>query len=361
MADQFGDKSHEATPHRRQKAREEGHVARSQDLTSAVLLLGAVLLVMAYATTIAETMGRYTVRQLGGPAWLSAGLNTATSEFTVALQGLATVVMPVLGLLLALAVTVHVGQTGLLFLPKKLAFDINRVNPWKGVQRLFSLTNVVRLSFGIFKVLVVSAVATWSLWSEHETILSLTALSVREIAAFIFQITVWTMLKIAGSLLVLAMLDYAFQRWKHEQDLRMTAQEIREEMKTLQGDPQILARRRAVQRQLVMNRISAAIPKADVVVTNPTRLAVAIQYDPATMAAPVMVAKGAGVLAQRIRQLAVAQQIPIMERKQLAQILYKQVSSGAAIPTEQYVAVAEVLRYVYQLKGKTLPGVEQAA
>ena len=261
MAEQFGDKSHEATPHRRQQAREEGQVARSQDLASAVLLLGAVLLVMAYATTIAETLGRYTVRQLGGPAWLSASSNTATSEFTVALQGLATVVTPVLGLLLALAVIVNVGQTGWLFLPKKLAFDINRVNPWKGLQRLFSLVNLVRLSFGIFKVLVVSVVAVWSLWSEHEAILSLAALPVREIAAFVFQMTVWTTLKIAGALLVLAILDYAFQRWKHDQDLRMTDQEIREEMKNLQGDPQILARRRAVQRQLVMNRLSSAVPK----------------------------------------------------------------------------------------------------
>ena len=135
----------------------------------------------------------------------------------------------------------------------------------------------------------------------------------------------------------------------------MTHQEVRDEMKKLQGDPQIIARRRAVQRQMVLNRIKSAVPKADVVVTNPTELAVAIQYDPEKMAAPIVVAKGAGVLAQRIRRLALENNIPIVERKPLAQLLYKDVDIGKPVPTESYAAVAEVLAYVYQLKGKKLP------
>ena len=135
----------------------------------------------------------------------------------------------------------------------------------------------------------------------------------------------------------------------------MTHQEVREEMKNLQGDPQIVARRRAIQRQMVLNRISSSVPKADVIVTNPTELAVAIQYDPDEMAAPVVVAKGAGVLAQRIRRLALEHNIPIVERKPLAQLLYKEVDIGKPVPTESYAAVAEVLAYVYQLKGKKMP------
>jgi flagellar biosynthetic protein FlhB len=159
----------------------------------------------------------------------------------------------------------------------------------------------------------------------------------------------------------LAILDYVYQRWKHEQDLRMTTLEIREELKTLQGDPHIAARRRAVQRQMVLHRISSAVPKADVVVTNPTELAVAIQYDLETMDAPVIVAKGAGVLAQRIRRLALEHGIPVVERKELARLLYQRVDVGRPIPPEQYAAMAEVLRYVYQLQGKTLPGMPRAA
>jgi flagellar biosynthetic protein FlhB len=135
----------------------------------------------------------------------------------------------------------------------------------------------------------------------------------------------------------------------------MTHQEVREEMKNLQGDPNIVARRRQIQRQMALNRISSSVPKADVIVTNPTELAVAIQYEPAEMNAPVVVAKGAGVLAQRIRTLGLEHNIPIVERKPLAQLLYKEVDIGKPVPTQSYAAVAEVLAYVYQLKGKKLP------
>ncbi len=135
----------------------------------------------------------------------------------------------------------------------------------------------------------------------------------------------------------------------------MTRQEVQDEMKNLQGDPQIIARRKAVQRQMALNRMGDKVPQADVVVTNPTELAVAIQYDPEKMKAPIVVAKGAGMLAQRIRRLALEHNIPIVERKPLAQLLYKEVDLNHPVPDESYAAVAEVLAYVYQLKGKTLP------
>ena len=173
-------------------------------------------------------------------------------------------------------------------------------------------------------------------------------------AAFLVSIVLWTRSKIAGALLVLALLDYRYQRCKFEQDLRMTPQEVREEMRNLQGDPQVIARRRAVQRQLVLNRLSQTVPKADVIVTNPTELAVAIQYDASTMNAPVVVAKGAGLLAQRIRRLALENGVPIVERKPLAQALYRDVDINQPVPDTMYAAVAEVLAYVYHLKGKSI-------
>jgi flagellar biosynthetic protein FlhB len=180
-------------------------------------------------------------------------------------------------------------------------------------------------------------------------------MAVPEAALFLTQTLFWTTMKVAIALLVLAILDYGFQRWKFEQDLRMTPQEVREEMKNLEGDPQVAARRRQVQRQLAQSRVSAAVPKADVVITNPTELAVAIQYDPEEMAAPIVVAKGAGAVAQRIRKLALEHNVPIVEKKPLAQALYKEVDIGHPIPHDKYAAVAEVLAYVYQLKGKTIP------
>jgi flagellar biosynthetic protein FlhB len=193
------------------------------------------------------------------------------------------------------------------------------------------------------------------LWRRWDEVLSAAALDTLQLGQFLLDLSLFTMLWVGLALVILAILEYSLQRWKYEQDLRMTHQEVREEMKNLQGDPAIVARRRAIQRQLVLNRIASSVPKADVVVTNPTELAVAIQYEPEEMAAPIVVAKGAGVLAQRIRRLALEHNIPIVERKPLAQLLYKEVDIGKPVPTESYAAVAEVLAYVYQLKGKKLP------
>ena len=360
MHEQFGEKSHEATPLRRQKAREDGQVAKSQDLASAVLLVGASLLLAYTGSGLANFFRRYARRQLGGASDLGDGLDAALAESYYVLWELAKVMLPTLTALLLVAVLVNVSQVGLLFVPKRLALDISRISPLRGLQRMFSLPTFMRFAFGTFKVIVVTSIAAWSIWGDREAILTLSGLPVGGIAQAVCSLTFWTTLKIGAALLILAILDYIFQRWKHEQDLRMTTQELREELKSLQGDPQLVARRRAVQRQLVLNRLSTLVPKADVVVTNPTELAVAIQYDPETMAAPMLVAKGAGILAQRIRRLALNANIPIVERKDLARSLYKQVEPGHPIPSGQYAAVAELLRYVYQLQGKTMPAVRQA-
>jgi len=212
----------------------------------------------------------------------------------------------------------------------------------------------VRLAFGLFKIAVIAAVALACVRNELPTILGLAGLGLLEIAVYLGQVLLWTSLKIGLALLVLAILDYGYQYWQHEQDLRMTPQEVREEMRNLEGDPQVVARRRAVQRQLVLNRLSSAVPKADVVITNPTELAVAIQYEPQSMAAPIVVAKGAGLIAQRIRVIALEHGIPIVEKKPLAQALYREVEVQQPIPHDKYAAVAEVLAYVYHLKGKKI-------
>ena len=252
-------------------------------------------------------------------------------------------------------------QVGFLYVPERVVPDISRIDPLKGLQRVFSLTGAMRLMFGLFKVVVIVAVAWLSLQSHWREILGIGQLEVPQIAWYMVETSLAVCLKVALALLALAVLDYAYQRWKNEQDLRMTHQEIRDEPRNYQGDPQVLARRRAVQRQLALQRLSESIPAADVVITNPTELAVAIQYKPDEMAAPVVVAKGAGVLAQRIRRLALEHNIPIVEKKPLAQAIYKQVDVNQAIPDKMYAAVAEVLAYVYQLKGKDLPGPRTAA
>jgi flagellar biosynthetic protein FlhB len=355
MAEHAGDKSFEATPHRRQEARDKGHVAYSQDLGSALLLILGVLLLMFLGRSAAAFCTDLMRHQLGTVAEPITSQETLLNEWLGITLRLATVLLPILGLMMLGGVLSSVLQAGFLWVPDRLSLDLSRLSPLAGLQRIFSLTGTMRLAFGIIKVVVISVVAAAVVWHRWDEVLLAGGLDTLQLGQFLLDISLSTMLWAGIALLVLAILDYAVQRWKYENDLRMTNQEVREEMKNLQGDPAIVARRRAIQRQMVLNRIATSVPKADVVVTNPTELAVAIQYEPEEMAAPVVVAKGAGVIAQRIRRLALEHNIPIIERKPLAQLLYKEVDVGKPVPTDSYAAVAEVLAYVYQLQGKKLP------
>lgn len=359
MPDQEGDKSQDPTPHRRQKAREKGQVAKSQDLSSAVLLLLAVGLLFIFGGGAVNFLAALTARQLGTVGPLTMGVERTVALYYGVLWLLARYVLPIMGAMFLGAVLVNVFQVGPLFLPEKLAPDITRLDPLKGLGRLFSIVSVMRLTFGVFKILIIAAVAFVSLYAEKETILGLAGMAVPKVAYYMVQILLWTTVKIGVALLVLALLDFAFQKWKHEQDLKMTHQEVREEMKNLEGNPEVLQRRRQVQRELARQRLDDAVPKADVVVTNPTELSVAIQYEPTEMAAPIVVAKGAGVIAQRIRRLALENNIPMVERKPLAQSLFRDVEVDHPVPEDKYAAVAEVLAYVYALKGKKIPGSEE--
>lgn len=355
MAEFDGDKQHDATPHRRQQAREEGQVARSQDLGSAALLLVGLLGLWYGGSDLAGYFGRIFRESLGSQAWRELERDSLAPWLFDTVASLAWAVVPLLGLVLLAAIAVNLGQVGILFLPQKLMPNWSHIDPLKNGQRLFSLSSLVRLAFGLFKVALVAGIAAWSLWTEQRQLMNLAELDAGQVAAYLTSVTLWTCIKIAAALVVLALLDYGYQYWKHEQDLKMTTQELREELKDQQGNPQVISRRRQIHRQMVQSKIATTVPKADVVVTNPTELAIAIQFDLDTMAAPVVVAKGAGAVAQRIRRLALEHQVPIVERKELAQVLYKNVEIGKQIPVEQYAAVAEVLRYVYQLKGKKLP------
>ncbi len=355
MPEQFGDKTHPATPHRRQKAREEGQVAQSQDLASAIVLLGAVIGLMWLGKGLTTRMLEFYTDRLGSAPPLNQDLDGFVADSWRVFRFLGEAVLPFLGLMLLVAGAAHFLQIGWVLAPQRLMPDISRISPLQGAKRLFSIGNGVKLALGLAKVAVVAVVAAVSVWSRIGVLLSLSELAMRAQCATTVDFLLTTALHVAVALLILAILDYAFQRWKYEQDLKMTTQELREEYKNLQGDPQIIARRKQVQRQLAQSRLKMTVPRADVVVTNPTELAVALRYDAETMEAPVVVAKGAGVMAAQIRRLALENGIPILERKELARALYAQVEVNHPIPADQYAAVAEVLKYVYELKGRPLP------
>lgn len=361
MADSGGDKKHVATERRRRQAREEGQVVRSQDLTSAGLLLAAVAALWLLGAPAAEHLASAISDALSKPRLGSLETNDAANWLIAAGGRLALACLPMLLAMLVSGVLVNLSQTGLIFSTKKLSPKLSHISPLSGVKRIASWQGFARLGFGLFKVAVIAVVAYFALRHYSDAILGLSMMSVPQIASSLFDCLLGTCVWIGVSLFILALFEYAFQRWKHEQDLMMTDQEIRDELKETEGDPQVAARRRMVQRQLMMQRAESEVPKADVVVSNPTELAIAIQYDPLTMPAPVVLAKGAGVLAQKIRRLALENGIPVVERKPLAQVLYKTVDVGDVIPADHYQAVAEVLRYVYQLQGKEIPAATAAA
>jgi len=353
---QDGEKSQDPTSHRRDQAREEGQVVHSQDLAAAVLLLVALVILLNMGSGLVNFFFGMGSEHWGGEAWMQLDGQSFNVHWWRILGLLARVFLPILGLFFLTGILVHLFQVGILFLPNKLIPDFSRLDPIQGFWRLFSLQSAVTVLLGMFKIGVVGSVAYFAFRAQQEEILALAGRDVPEIARFLAETLLWICIKVAAALVILALLDYLYQYWRNEQSLKMTPEEVREEMKNLNGDPQMIARRRQVQRQLAQNRLKSAVPRADVVITNPTELAIAVHYDPQTMQAPVVVAKGAGVMAQRIRKLALEAGIPIVEKKPLAQLLFKEVELNHPIPDKMYSAVAEVLAYVYQLKGKPMPG-----
>jgi flagellar biosynthesis protein FlhB len=254
MPDYAGEKTLDPTPHRRQQARQEGHVAKSHDLGSAAMLLASLAVLVMLGGGLASFMIEYCRSQLGGQPWLAINTELVVSHWTSTLWALGRYLLPILGLLCLAGVAVNVLQIGFLFLPQRLAFDFTRLNPVQGLQRIFSGVNLVQLGFGVFKLLAVLGVACVVLYGQREAILGLTELAPAAIARQMAEIVFWTALKVAGALFVLAMLDYAYQWWRHEQDLKMTPQELQEELRNLEGNPQLIARRKQVRRDLALQR-----------------------------------------------------------------------------------------------------------
>jgi flagellar biosynthetic protein FlhB len=348
MSESMGDKTFEPTPHRRQQARLQGHVARSSDLCSAgVLLLGLAILMML-GGGVAEFLMSYCRQQLGGEASLTPDADFAIHHWMTTLWGLGRCLLPILGLLLLAGVAVNVAQIGILFLPEKLSPDPARIDPLQGMQRLFSVNNAVRVGFGLLKTAVVLAAAFIVVYGQREAIVQLAQLEAPQLALQATRILMWTAIKVGGALLLLSILDFAYQWWKHEQDLKMTPQELREELRDLDGNPQVIARRKQMQREGGGSRNASAVPLADVILIDPAGLAVAVRYDPDTMSSPVVLAKGVGAIAKRIRESAAERRIVVVENPPLTQALYRKVAVNGVIPSEHYHAVAEVLLDVYR-------------
>jgi flagellar biosynthetic protein FlhB len=352
-SDEMGERSEPPTARRKSEARREGNIAKSPELGGALLLVAATLLVALLGPGI---LGRFksvltdvlTDDVLGSPLVVSDAAKVATY---VAVAG-ARIALPILLLLAVSAYVFQFIQVGWLITLKPLQPTLSKLDPIKGAKRLVDLSSWFKAALSVVKVAIIVLVVALTIYQYRFEIITMAYLSpiqgVGKSALLVLNLAI----RILVVLLLLGLLDYAYQRWKNFQDLKMTKQEVKDEMKSVEGDPLVKRRRYRMQQSIAIQRINSAIPQADVIVTNPDHISIAIQYDAETMAAPIVVAKGADYLALRIRQLALLNSIPIVERPPLARALYKQAAVGQEIPPDFYNAVAEILAYVYQLDGR---------
>ncbi|WP_350282659.1 flagellar biosynthesis protein FlhB [Nitrosomonas sp.] len=339
-----------ASPRRLEKAREEGQVARSQELTTFTLLIAA--------SGSLSVIGSIIIQKLS--AVLESGLRIEQEVafnptlllprlFQLALDGLLAIA-PLLGWLMIIALLAPMLLSGWLFSSKALFPDFKRLNPVSGLKRIFSSRGLIELVKAIAKAVIIGGVAAGIIWSHKQDVLDLIGMSLDTSLISMGKLIGLTFMLIVGAMLLIVLIDVPFQIWNHARQLRMSREDLRKESKEDEGDPQVKARIRSMQREMARRRMMAEVPKADVVVTNPTHYAVALKYQDRSMRAPKVVAKGTQLIAARIRELADEHHIPVLEVPPLARALYHHVKLDTEIPETLYTAVAHVLAYIFQLK-----------
>jgi flagellar biosynthetic protein FlhB len=263
---------------------------------------------------------------------------------------LVPILAPVVLLMAVFAILANVGQVGFLLTTEPLKPDLNKLNPINGFQNLFSLKSLIELIKSLLKMGVIGYIAYVTIRQELPRLPLLSTMSTGGIFSFICRVSFRLILRSAIALLIMAILDYVYQRYELNKSLMMTKEEVKEEMKQAEGDPMVRGRIRKAQHRIARQRMMNRVPQADVIITNPQHLAVALQYEAKDMAAPRVIAKGAGLIAQKIKEIAKEHGIPLVEDKPLAQLLYKTIEIGESIPPHLYQAVAEILAYVYRLR-----------
>lgn len=353
MAEDSGERTEEATQARREEFRKRGQIAQTRELSSALMLLFAFFLVYFG--------GRYYLEKAFNlfNVFFAEGLiqSVAHDDFKkmtlFAGRSILEFFLPI-GVLLAVVGTFSiVVQTGFLQIEDALSFKLDKIDPLNGLKRIFSLKSVVEALKALIKLFIVGLVIYLVFKSEVLKMPNLMHQPMDAILTYLGDKVGLLLASVSGLFFALAAADYFFQRWSLEKEMMMTKQEIKEEHKSREGDPMIKARIRRIQREVAQRRMMQDVPKADVIITNPTHIAVALKYD-STTPAPQIIAMGADLVAEKIKALAKENGIPIVENKPLARTIFKTLKIGQVIPRELYVAVAEVLSYVYKLKRKVL-------
>ena len=343
-----GEKTEEPTSKKRADARKKGQVARSQELNSGFVLLVGFFGLKLLWDSIYVSIATYTT-------YVFTNLNqTVDTEnilriFIGMVMILAKTAFPIMIFIMIIGLVINFFQVGLNFNTESIEFNLDKLNPINGFGRIFSKRSLVELVKSFFKILVIGFFLYRFI---HEQILAMPQFmffdlttSLTLVAEIIFRMA----FIVIGVIMIMAVMDYGYQKWQTTQDLKMTKQEVKDEMKQTEGDPQIKGKIRQKQRQMAMARMMKEVPKADVIITNPTHYAVALSYEQG-MVAPTVIAKGQDLVAQRIKEIGREARVPIIENKPLARTLFAAVQVGDSVPQELYQAVAEVLAYVYRLK-----------
>lgn len=357
MAEETEDsqKTEEPTPRRLEEARRKGQVASSREVNHWFIILAGAISFM----TLAPGMSKGIIAALSpfvtepdlfitGPAGLGAALKGMIGDVLLA-------VMPIIMLTVIAAILAGVVQSGLVFSADRIKPELSKISIAKGVKRLFSMKSIAEFVKSILKLIIVGSVVTMLFIPIFDDLPSMTTMSTIDAMALLQSLAVRLFVGVLAVMTVIAIIDFLYQRFEHMKSLRMSRQEIKDELKQTEGDPQVRARLRQIRTERARRRMMAAVPDADVVITNPTHFAVALKYDPQNMSAPRLVAKGADLVAGRIRDLALENNVPLVENPPLARALFSSVDLEDEIPAEHYKAVAEIISYVFRLKGRAMP------
>lgn len=344
------EKTEAASPRRLEKAREEGQIARSRELTTFLMLAVGVSALWLSASFLYQGLSGVLRRALGFEARVTQDPGAMVSLATQGAGEALWLVLPVFGALAIAAVLGSVALGGLVFSAKPMAFKLSKLNPLSGLKRIFSAQTLVELVKAMLKAFLVGGVAASAIWYFHDDMLGLMHAAPAAALPRALHLVALCCALIVAALLLVPLLDVPWQIWSHLKKLRMSKEDVRQEHKESDGDPHIKARIRQQQRAMARRRMMTQVPLADVVVTNPTHYAVALRYEEGAGSAPRVIAKGSGLVAARIREIAADSRVPTLEAPPLARALHQHVELGQEIPVALYTAVAEVLAWVFQLR-----------
>lgn len=353
MAQEGGqERTEQATSKRLREAREKGQIARSKELTTCLLLLASGIGIFLMGGNIIEAL-LATMRDSFQPStdkiFNSSGL---PDFFLKELINALMVIAPLLVLLVAVAFFAPMALGGWSFSVDALTAKWERISPLKGIKRIFSWKSVIELIKALAKFGLVAIASVWFMWGHRNQLVVLSNDDIQTGLRGAGEILLWAFLIISSPLLIVVAIDVPFQLWDHAKQLRMSRQEIRDENKETEGNPEIRARVRSIQREMARKRMMAEVPRADVIITNPTHYAVAIKYDQEKMRAPIVLAKGKDLIASQIRSIAQIYKVPVISAPALSRSIYHSTPLNREIPAGLYMAVAQVLAYVYQLRTK---------